>query len=218
MLLQIKRLLIAAICLFAALIGSFVSYSQERTTSLQKLYGQLATGPSTRDGAVGEFSLQGVFKNNWTATFSYMGIAMDPKNLPKDYDPGYVVIIIIPIPNSYPENELKIYSVTAGKLFEARRNIWFTTEAGLSVIQGQEFSFASQAPLRDFLGQNPNYTTHSTSKTGFGGLLRADVNWVFSSFAGLGLGTFASINTVQSTLGIEIKLMLGWMNRKDKNK
>ncbi|MBD0367912.1 MAG: hypothetical protein ICV53_17640 [Flavisolibacter sp.] len=49
-----------------------------------------------------------------------------------------------------------------------------------------------------------------------GVLLRADANWAFLPFAGLGAGAFAHINSVQTAAGLEFKLIIGWMNRKKK--
>jgi len=48
-------------------------------------------------------------------------------------------------------------------------------------------------------------------------MLKADFNWAFSSFAGLGGGVFANINSIQSPVGFHIKLIVGKMNREKKS-
>ncbi len=49
-----------------------------------------------------------------------------------------------------------------------------------------------------------------------GAMLKADVNWAFASFAGLGAGVFANFNSIQSLVGFQIKLIVGKMNRDKK--
>ena len=176
-------------------------------------------GPTSNAGFVGEVSFQGVLKNNWTAAFSYHNITMNAKNLPGDYERGYTLIVIFPIPDSYPEQELKLYSLTAGKFFELGRKFWVITEGGISMVNANKFTFSHQPVHSDgFFGYtSSNYATQKEKVTSVGAMLKADFTWAFCSFAGLNIGAFANINSIQSPVGGEIKLIIGRMNRSAKH-
>ena len=49
-----------------------------------------------------------------------------------------------------------------------------------------------------------------------GAMLKADFNWAFASFAGVGAGVFANLNSIQSPVGFQIKLLIGKMNKQKK--
>ena len=59
---------------------------------------------------------------------------------------------------------------------------------------------------------NQQQQTEEKKKT-MGAVLKADFNWAFASFAGLGGGAFANFNSIQSPIGFQIKLLVGKMNR-----
>lgn len=188
--------------------------AQTKKSAITKVYLQSGMGPTTHGGVVGELSVQGVLKNNWTVSLSYHDFSLDPKNLPKDYEPGHALFFF----TMYPENHQVTFSLSGGKLFELGRTTWVTTEAGISFVKGQEFTFQRQSASDILIARTANYADYVTDHSTVGGLLRADFTWAFASFAGLGVGTFASINSIQSPVGIEFKLVLGWMNRKPKVK
>ena len=209
---------LASIGVFLFLV-SLSSFGQTAEKPIRKIYAQGASGPANHGGYTTNLGVQAVLKNNWTASFSFQDYRANPKNLPADYDPGYTLIIIIPIPNPMPEQHLTMVSVTGGKCFEAGRSVWFTTEAGVSFVKGDQFQFTrKEVGSNNILYQDPNYSDHSEDQTSVGALLKADLNWAFSSFAGLGIGAFANLNSIQSPVGAEIKLIVGWMNRKPKVK
>jgi hypothetical protein len=204
----------AAFLLWSAFLPA---YGQEHKP-LQKIYAQLGSGPAAPNGYSYQVSVQSVWKNNWVASLSYQRAGVNPKNLPKDYEQGYTIIFFVPIPDPMPENELTMYSLTAGKKFGGGRNTWFSTEAGLSLVKGGAFTFRHQAVVDGgALGYtNSNYSTTEQDKTSAGLSLKADFTWAFASFAGLGGGVYANINGVQSPVGAEIRLLLGWMGRQGK--
>lgn len=193
------------------------TYSQTKDSALKKIYLQLASGGSSKNGSFSELGIQAVLKNNWTATFSYHNIKGDPKNLPSNYEPGYTVLIILPIGGGYPTTNMNLFSFTGGKCFEAGRKIWFTAEAGFSVIDGEKMTFNPQPVELDGWYYSSNYSIKKENKTAIGGILKADFNWAFLPFAGLGAGAFANFNSIQSPVGFQVKLIVGWMNRKRKN-
>ena len=110
-----------------------------------------------------------------------------------------------------------------GKYFKGGRNTWFTTEAGLSAVNAKTIKFSSEEgssigifPILG--GRSSNYSfTDDGKKTTMGAMLKADFNWAFASFAGLGGGVFANINSIQSPVGFHIKLIVGKMNRDKKS-
>ena len=207
-------------CLFIFSVLSIASFGQRKEAEFKKIYLQMGSGVSNHKGFPVELGIQTLLNHNWIATISYHEIDMDPKNLPSDYYPGMAVILFLPIPESTPSVDLKLYSLTAGKYFTTGRNTWFTTEAGLSLARGKKISFArNTGDLSGWtfliIGEQPsNYITNEETKTTIGGMFRADINWAFSSIAGLGAGVFANANSIQSAVGFQIKLTLGWMNRK----
>ena len=170
--------------------------SEAKESSLKKFYLQAGTGFASSNGVALDFGIQAILKSNWTVSISYKLIEMDPKNLPDNY-----------------EQDL----LTIGKYFETGRKTWFTTEAGLSLVNGQKMTFTSQTVTSDFFHKSSNYSVEKENKTGFGGVLKADFNWAVLPYVGLGAGVFANFNSVQSAAGCEVKLLLGWLNTKRKH-
>lgn len=209
---------IAALFIFSTLLTN----AQSGKSDLKKIYGQLSMGPASSSGYSVSFAAQSVWKNNLVATLSYQNISVNPKNLPSDYERGYTYFLLLPIPDAKPEQELKILSITMGKLYPSGRKTWFTTEGGISLVKGDKFTFSHQAVESGsliFVGySSSNYSVSKESTTSVGGQLKADFNWAFCSFAGLGVGAHANLNSIQSVIGGEIKLSIGWMHREPKSK
>jgi hypothetical protein len=146
---------------------------------------------------------------------------MTPKNEPADYQPetGYVLFM----PYTYQETtDMSMVNLTAGRYFKLGRNTWATTEAGLSYVQGEKVNYQhSQVVSSDiiiFASTSSNYTASKESKSSVGAALRADLTWGFASFMGLGCGVFANVNSIQSPVGFQVKLILGYMGREKKHK
>ncbi len=194
-------------------------------TNVKKIYLQAGVGGSSQAGSNSEIGLQAIVNNKWSATFSYHDLTMKPKNLPADYQPETGTIFFIPYTNEIKVN-MKLVSLTAGKYFSLGRNSWLTTEAGFSFVSGEKASFqqATRVSIDPLLilfgttGTTSNYTTTKEKKNSFGGMLRADFNWAFLSFMGLGAGVFANFNSIQSPVGYQLKLTLGAMGRHKKQK
>jgi hypothetical protein len=191
------------------------SKAQVTEKPLTKLYLELATGPTTDNGAFGGLGLQGMLKNNWVATVSYQQLDINPKNLPSDYEQGYTVIIL-PFPDEMPATTMNIISFTGGKRIGSGRKTWFTTEAGISVISGDEFSFTKQPVEHYDLYTTSNYNVKKEAKTTIGAMLKADFTWAFTPYVGLGAGAFVNVSSLQTPVGGQIKLMVGWLNTKKK--
>jgi len=192
------------------------SKGQVTEKPLNKLYLELATGGTSHNGALGGLGLQGMLKNNWVATVSYQNLDIDPKNLPSDYEQGYTLIFVIPFPDEMPSTNMNIISFTGGKRFGSGRKTWFTTEAGISVISGDKFSFTKQPVKQQGLYTTSNYDVKSEAKTTVGAMLKADFNWAFTPYVGLGAGAFVNFSSMQTPVGGHIKLIVGWLNTKKK--
>jgi hypothetical protein len=109
---------------------------------------------------------------------------------------------------------MNLFSFTGGKCWEAGSKIWFTAEAGISIVTGEKMIFTSQPVVWDGWYVSSNYAVKKENKTTIGGMLKADFNWAFLPSMGLGAGVFANFNSIQTPVGEQIKLIFGWMNYK----
>jgi hypothetical protein len=213
------------ILIFLFLYSPFTIMAQKKESVIKKVYLQAGAGGNTIDGDHGEISLQTIINNRWSATISYHSLSMKPKNLPSDYKPGTGTVLFIPYSDDVVVN-MNLFSLTAGKYFQTGKKSWITTEAGLSIVNGQTASFQPTAVtavgpygiLLGITGTSSNYNTTLENKTSIGATIRADYNWAFSRFFGLGAGVFANFNSIQSPVGFNLKMTMGWMGRKAKVK
>ena len=219
---KLKLTNLAGYCCIIFLFNCFfTAKAQTNFTPFTKLYLQGAAGPGSRSGDHTELSLQAVIHNEWSLTISYHDLNMKPKNLPSDYQPETGVALFIPYTDHIKVN-MKLFSVTAGKYFKLGRNTWLTSEAGISLVNGEKASFqkteSHNIDLGFFWATSSNYNSSIEKETAVGGMLRADFNWAFCRFMGLGAGVFANFNSIQSPVGCNIKLTLGAMGRQKKIK
>ena len=188
--------------------------------TIRKAYLQSGGGVGFHDSELGEIGLQTIFNNKWCATVSYQDITMTPKNLPSDYQAESGYVFFIPYSSGVDIN-MNLFSVTAGKYFHLDKNIWATIEAGLSYINGEKASFqptaVTSSSLIIFASTTSNYITTKEKKSTVGAMLRADINWAFSSFMGIGTGVYANFNSIQSPVGFQVKFIVGYTGR-EKNK
>ena len=89
--------------------------------------------------------------------------------------------------------------------------------SGLSVVSGEKAQFTSQPADGGWFDMSSNYSAQNTRQTAVGGMLRTDFNWAFTPYLGLSVGGFANLNSIQSPVGVEFKLIAGWMNSKNKS-
>ena len=62
-----------------------------------------------------------------------------------------------------------------------------------------------------------NYALQTEKKTTVGGIIKADVDWAFCPYMGIGAGVFGSFNSFATPVGFQLKLICGWLNPKKKN-
>ena len=212
-----KKITISTLLVFFGIISFCQQTNTEgKKSAVKKIYLQAGTGPTSSNGALIDFGVQAILKSNWTISISYQVIEMNPKNLPDDYERG-VTYIIFPFYDEMPSNDMCAFSFTAGKYFQTGRKTWFTMEAGLSLAAGQKFNFTPQPVIHDIFYTSSNYNDQKENLTTVGAVLKADFNWAFLPFMGVGAGVFANFNSIQSPLGFEVKFLLGRMNTKQKH-
>src|SRR4030095_7148568 len=222
----LKNFTTCCILIFLFLYSPFTMMAQKKESAIKKIYLQTGGGGNTINGGNGEIGLQTIFNNKWSATISYHSISMEPKNLPSDYKPGTgTVLFVIPYSDEVTVN-MDLFSLTAGKYFKTGKKSWVTTEAGLSIVNGETASFQPTVSttvdpfgfLFGVTGTTSNYNTTVKSKSSVGAMIRADYNWAFSRYFGLGAGVFANFNSIQSPIGFNLKLTMGLLRKKAETK
>lgn len=203
------------------LCASGLNLMAQTAKPLSKIYLQAGAGGGTHNSSDFDLGLKAVLNNKWSMTLSYKGLEMRPKNLPSDYQPetGYVLFI----PYTYEAtSDMSLVSLTAGKYFKLGTNFWATTEGGLSYVKGEKVNFERTPPVSSNIfiaaSTTSNYNSFKESKSTIGAMFQADVNWAFASFMGLGAGIYANVNSIQSPVGFNIKLLVGKMGREKKHK
>jgi hypothetical protein len=206
---------------FSVLFLAFVIISNAQAKAINKFYLHAGAGCGTYESVPADLGLQAIIKNKWSATLSYQALSMKPKNRPSDYqaETGYVLFI----PYKYEAKaDMSMVSLTAGRYFKLGKNTWATTEGGLSYVSGEKVDFQHTDVINSDLiivaSTTSNYATTKETKSSLGVAARADINWSFASFMGLGCGVFANVNSIQSPIGFQIKLIVGYMGREKKNK
>lgn len=203
------------------LCASALSLTAQTTKPISKFYLQSGAGGGTYNSNDFDLGLKAVLHNKWSMTLSYKALEMRPKNLPSDYKPetGYIFFI----PYTYEvTTDMSLVSLTAGKYFKLGKNFWATTEGGLSYVKGEKLNFERTQSLSSSIliasSTTSNYNSFKENKSTIGAMFQADINWAFSSFMGLGAGVYANVNSIQSPVGFNIKLLVGKMGRDKKHK
>jgi hypothetical protein len=203
------------------LCASTLNLMAQATKPISKIYLQAGSGAGTHNSSDFDLGLKAILNNKWSMTLSYKALEMRPKNLPTDYHPetGYVLFI----PYTYEvTTDMSLVSLTAGKYFKLGKNFWATTEGGLSYVKGEKVNFErTQSVSSNILiaaSTSSNYNSIKENKSTIGAMFQADVNWAFASFMGVGAGVYANVNSIQSPVGFNIKLLVGKMGRDKKDK
>jgi len=206
--------------LLFVLISSLATISltaQIKSSGITKFYVDGGVGVASHNGVFATLGGTAVLQNNWLASISYYKLDMTPKNLPSNYEPG-LLILPIPILEAMPSVKMSVVNFTGGRLFPLGRKTWITAEAGLSVVSGEKLQFTSQPVVGLLVYYSSNYSTQKTKQTTtVGGMLRTDFNWAFTPYFGLSAGAFVNMNSIQSPVGAEVKLIAGWLNTKKKS-
>jgi hypothetical protein len=181
-------------------------------SSITKFYVYAGGGGGNYKSSAATLGLRTVFKNKWSGSVCYLNISMDPKNLPSDYKPGVSTLLLFTSTNPIKVN-MDLISISAGKYINLGKKIWATTEAGLSCVIGEKASFHKSSETGFnwiLLSDDPsNYRADLTKHTAIGAMVSADFHYAISRFFGMSAGLFANINSIQSPMGFQIKLIAG---------
>lgn len=201
--------------------ASALTSTAQNSRPLSKIYLQTGAGGGTNKSNDFDLGLKTVLNNKWSVTLSYKSLEMKPKNMPSDYQPetGYLFFI----PYTYDvTTAMTLVSITAGKYFTLGKNFWATTEGGLSYVKGEKVNFdptqSTTSSIIIVTTTSSNYNITKQNRSTAGAMFQADVNWAFTSFMGLGAGVYANVNSVQSPVGFNVKLLIGKMGREKKHK
>lgn len=206
--LKIKKLVQITWGLLLLILLSSSTFAQKGSSPFKKIYLQGGFGGASRNGLSAELNIQAVIKNKWVASIAYQNIEATPKNLPGDYEGD--VFIFFPI-DLTPNTNLNLFSITAGKYFSTGKRTWITTEGGITFGNGEKMTFTHTDPQFFIIGKTSNYDYTTEKKNLAGVMLRADFNWAFASFMGLGANVYVNINSIQSPVGFNLKLLVGKM-------
>jgi hypothetical protein len=219
--LSLSQRIIFQTCFLLFVLNSLTSAVFGQKKAIDRIYVEGSAGWASQNGSMAELGVKTILKSNWIFSVGYMDIIMDARNTPADYEPGYFIFLFLPIKEAEPNVGLQSVNFTAGRRFVTGKNTWFSAEGGLSLVKGDKMTFKrEQNPGTNyffFVGNiSSNYTTTSETINTVGGIMKADFNWAFSSFAGLGAGVYTNINSIQTPVGFKISLLVGYMNRKRK--
>lgn len=212
----------SAILIFSPLCSFFSEtiYAQKENPVISKMYLQTGGGATSYEGVNGDILFKTIIKNKWSASVSYTSAIMKPENQPEDYQAeSGVVFFLIPYRNEV-QSKLNLVSATFGKYIPVGKKCWFTAEAGISFVDGERINYQpaprqSSDPIWLIFGMqstSSNYITSVEKVNSIGGMLRADFNYAAAPFLGLGAGVFTSLNSIQSPVGFQFTISLGWMN------
>jgi len=227
---QIKKNLLIVLPCIVIFLSSSVTAEAQKETTITKFYFQTAVGGGNFGNNSSDLGVQAIIKNKWSLSLSYQALDMRPNNIPNDYIPATGTGEFFIIPYSYSKGvdnvSMKLVNFTGGKYFKLSRSIWATTEAGVSFVHGEKTKFRS-IPVTSgtsyyVLGwedyTTSNYEATVGNKNTIGAMLKADINWAFASFMGIGGGVYANVNSIQSPVGFHIKLIFGLMGKEKKHR
>ncbi len=193
-----------------------LTYAQEESF-ISKVWVEGSAGSAGKDGAFTKFGVQTVFKDKWIGSISYYYASMNLKGTPADYKPSEELFLIFPASSGTPRQRLNVTNFMVGRFFKYDESVFFSGSAGLSIVKGDKATFTPQPVITttDWLGYSStsNYKVNTVHRTVAGGVIEADMLWAFCPFAAIGPGVYANINSIQSHVGFEWKIVLGWMHK-----
>ena len=208
-----KQVIVTALLVLTATVLE----AQTKKNSLTKFYLETGGGPTSHKGIFAAFGVNAILNNKWIVSAAHYNLNMNPKNLPSDYQRGLTILLVLPFPDEMPSVKMNMINITAGRFFQTGRKSWWITEAGLSVLKGESISFTKQAADYQLFYMSSNYSTTKQSQTTMGCQLKTSFTWAFTRHVGINLGAFANTNSIQSSAGLEFKLMVGWLNSATKS-
>lgn len=189
----------------------------QKDVFIKKAFIELNAGFAGKNGNCNGYGLQLVLPKNWMIGATRHTATMDLKNVPADYSRQSYNLFFSGFTQLPPPNQqITSTTVTVGKLFELQRSVFASAQAGVDFTSGNEYTFTKEPFSAGF--QSSNYRADGERKKTTGGVIRADIIWAFTPICGLGFGGFGNFNSIQSYVGFEGKIVIGWMNRPKKIK
>jgi hypothetical protein len=200
--------------------------SLAQSFKMNKLYAQGGIGGASGKGVSTQIGIRTVFNNKWTFTATKLYFERNAKtpdnyvgeiNYAAFFLPGFIPIELYPIANT------DLYYLSAGRFFPLTRSVYFTIDAGAGVAKGQKFSFLPKGISPEtgkYAHISDNYSVTADEVSSFGGVIRAGLDIAFTNFAGIGFDAYYNINGggINDQVGMNLKLIVGWMNRGPKAK
>lgn len=207
--------------IFTFILSAFIfPVFAQQSTAISKTYLQLGAGGGTFSSTEEGLTLTGIIKNKMSISLSYHHLEMTPKNEPSDYKAETGYILFIPYTHK-ATSTMNIVSLTAGKYYKIGKNIWGTTEGGISYTDGEKINYQKTQSVTTSViiatSTTSNYTTSKENKSTIGAMFKSDINWAFASFMGFGAGVYGNFNSIQSPMAFQIKLLVGKMGREKKH-
>jgi hypothetical protein len=193
--------------LIAFLSGSV--QAQKNNPLITHYYLQGSAGLANHKGLTTKLGSQLIVRNKWATTLSYQVLETEPGNLPDDYTPAVINSWFFGSYEDMPDRiKLNHTSITGGPYFKLKRNCWATIEAGISFVNGKKYRFEKKSVPSGY-STFPNYKETLENKSAVGAVLKSDINFSFFEYMGMGIGVFANLNSIQSSYGWNISLLIG---------
>jgi hypothetical protein len=186
---------------------SLSSPESENDKELSELYSGVGSSVVPNGFGVG---LDGTFivNNNFGGSIGMKRYLKTPPNVPEDYSSGFL--------GFPPYDKFGVFSfMLAIKKPLPERNLRFGVDLGPSVIVYKEIKFSENPDYESscFLICPPKYLTdHEKHAPAVGLTARAKFEIVFSRSIGIEINAFTNVSAPQSLSGIEVNMMLGWVN------
>jgi hypothetical protein len=198
--------------------GSNSSVQGESPVTKAYIEGGVAFG--SYEGAGGAFGGKLVLNNKWILGITFTGMSMKPKNKPSDYIPETGIAVIFAY-SSEPSVDMSFLSFTGGRCFTLSRTVFANLGGGISFVSGDKVTYTPQQQVTTgffpAVNVSSNYSSSKEKTSTIGLALDADINWAFASFMGLGLGAHSNLNSIQSPVWFDLKLLVGKMGRPKKH-
>lgn len=170
-------------------------------------YGQIALGNGSHN--IFNVSLNHINKRGFSVSFHNTIETRNSKNVPSDYEPGWMVIFGDGIPNV----TLTIGTLMFGKVLEDKSRLFqFDLRGGIcyGAIE-RPVNFVKKSSNSFLFGQSSHYEYEIKKNNFIGLVVNPTVNLNVAKYVGFSAGIRSNINAQTVTMGAEFGLMLGFI-------
>ena len=194
---------------FSLFLNSLHAQKEEKQKGIPELSALYLNGGGGKafSGSVYGFGGSFILSNHWGGSLSLWIDEHQSNNSPLDYTRG------VPFGSNCPPTDyIKCISAALLREFPTYGKLRFSVEAGPSYVTFKEVVFTPSQNQKWF---SPNYdATYPATQRTIGLALRGRIDWPFSRFAGLEFAAISNINSLQSFLGFEAGLNLGFVRKR----